>query len=135
MRYHGLQHWWRARMQRRPWWMNGLMFFCLFMALVALPLDLFGTPVARDDQVWFGIVFHRWPAKLGELAHWAVYAAGAYGFWHMRSWMWPWAAVYAGQVTFSMVIWFAVHRGGARGLFAALVSLALYGSLTLLLWR
>jgi short-subunit dehydrogenase len=135
MQYDGLQQWWRAHMRRRPWWMNALMYFSMFMAVIALPRDFFCTPVARDDQVWFGIMLHGWAAKLGELAHWAVYAAAAYGFWRMRSWMWPGAALYAGQVTFSMFIWFAVHRGGARGLLAALIALAAYGSLTMLLWR
>ena len=111
------------------------MYFCAFMAAVALPLDFFGTPVARDEQVWFGIVWHGWAAKIGELAHWAVYAAGAFGFWRLRTWMWPWASLYAGQVAFSMFIWFAVHRGGLAGLVAALLSLVPYGGLTLLLWR
>ncbi len=111
------------------------MFFCFYMAVVALPLDLFGTPVARDEQVWFGIVWHGWLAKAGELAHWAVYAAAAYGFWHLRTWMWPWASVYAGQVAFSMFIWFAVHRGGFGGFLAALISLVPFGGVALLLWR
>lgn len=111
------------------------MYFCAFMAAVALPLDFFGTPVARDEQVWFGIVWHGWAAKIGELAHWAVYAAGAFGFWRLRTWMWPWASLYAGQVAFSMFIWFAVHRGGLAGFVAALLSLVPYGGLTLLLWR
>jgi short-subunit dehydrogenase len=115
--------------------MNGLMYFCIFMAAVALPLDLFHTPVAHDDQVWFGIVWHGWAAKLGELAHWAVYAAGAYGFWRMRTWMWPWAAVYAGQVAFSMFVWFAVHRGGPGGFVIGLLSLIPYGGLTAQLYR
>jgi short-subunit dehydrogenase len=135
MQFQGLDHWWRAHMRRRPWWMNALMYFCIFMAAISVPWDFFFTPMARDDQVWFGIVWHGWAAKLGELAHWAVYAAGAYGFWHMRTWMWPWAAVYAGQVAFSMVIWFLFYRGGAGGFIAALISLALYGGLTMMLWR
>src|SRR4030095_6026177 len=109
MQYDGLQQWWRAHVRRLRWWMNALMYFSMFMAVIALPRDFFCTPVARDDQVWFGIMLHGWAAKLGELAHWAVYAAAAYGFWRMRSWMWPGAALYAGQVTFSMFIWFAVH--------------------------
>ena len=50
MRYGGFEDWWRAQRRRRPWWMNGLMYFCIFMAAVALPLDLFHTPVAHDDQ-------------------------------------------------------------------------------------
>jgi len=135
MPYRGLEHWWRAHLQRRPAWMNALMLFCIFMAAIQLPFDFFGTPVARDEQVWFGIVLHGWAAKVGELAHWLVYAAGAYGFWHMRSWMWPWAAVYAGQVAFAMFIWFAVHRGGGRGFVLALLSLIPFGGLTSLLWR
>jgi len=135
MSYRGFEHWWRAHMRRRPWWMNGLMYFCFIMAAIALPLDFFRTPVAHDDQVWFGIVWHGVWAKAGELAHWAVYAAGAYGFWRLRTWMWPWAAVYAGQVAFSMFVWFAVHRGGAGGFIVALLSLLPYGGLTLLLWR
>jgi len=135
MRFRGLEHWWRAHLQRRPAWMNALMFFCVFMAAIQLPVDFFHTPVAHDDQVWFGIVLHGWAAKLGEIAHWLVYAAGAYGFWHMRTWMWPWAAAYAGQVAFSMFIWFAVQRGGARGFLLALLSLIPFGGLTLLLWR
>lgn len=135
MQYRGLEHWWRAHMRRRPRWMNALMYFCLFMAVISVPYDFLFTPLARDEQVWFGIVWRGGAAKLGELAHWAVYAAGAYGFWRMRSWMWPWAAVYAGQVSFSMFIWFAVHRGGVRGFFAGLVSLGVYGGLTMLLWR
>jgi short-subunit dehydrogenase len=122
-------------MMRRPWWMNVLLFVCLYMALIAIPLDFLFTPAARDHQVWFGIVWRGWFAKLGEIAHWAVYAAGAYGFWHMRTWMWPWAAVYGAQVTFSMVVWFLVHRGGVRGVFAAVVALVFYGLITSLLWR
>ena len=135
MQYNGLLLWWRAQMRRRPWWMNLLMFFCIYMAFLHVPVDLFCTPVARDEQVWFGIVWRGWAAKLGELAHWAVFAAGAYGFWHVRTWMWPWAAVYAGQVTFSMVIWFLFYRGGVGGFVASLIALAFYGGITLVLWR
>jgi short-subunit dehydrogenase len=135
MRYRAFEHWWRARRRRRPAWMNALMMFCFFMALIELPFDLFGTPIARDQQVWFGIVFHGWWAKLGELAHWAVYAAGAYGFWHMRTWMWPWASLYAAQVAFSMFVWLAAHRGGAGGVLLALLSLIPFGGLAALLWR
>ena len=135
MQYNGLLLWWRAQMRRRPWWMNLLMFFCLYMAFIHVPVDFCCTPLVRDEQVWFGIVWHGWAAKLGELAHWAVFAAGAFGFWHMRTWMWPWAAVYAAQVTFSMVIWFLFHRGGVGGFLAALIALAVYGGITLLLWR
>ncbi len=135
MHYRGPAHWWRARLQRRPWWMNVLMFICIYLAVIAIPLDFLCTPLARDHQVWFGIVWRGVFAKLGELAHLAVYAAGAYGFWRLRTWMWPWAALYAAQVTFSMVVWFLAYRGGAGGLIAAVLCLGFYGGITLALWR
>lgn len=135
MKYRGAEHWWRGRVQRRPWWMNGLMYFCFFMAAVQIPWDFLFHPVARDHQVWFGIMFHGWWAKLGEIAHWLVFAAGAYGFWHLRAWMWPWAAVYAGQVAFSMLVWPIAYRGGFAGLLMGLVALVPFGAITLLLWR
>ena len=59
MQYNGFQHWWRARTRRRPWWMNALMYFCFYMAIIHIPFDFFFTPVARDEQVWFGIVWRR----------------------------------------------------------------------------
>ena len=46
---------------------------------------LFMKPVAVDEEVWFGIRFHGWAAKLLELPHWAVYAAGLVGFWRLRA--------------------------------------------------
>jgi len=135
MRYHGFEHWWRGHARRRPWWMNGLMYFCAYMAFIHIPADFLFTSPASDEQVWFGIVWRGWLAKLGEIAHWAIFAAGAFGFWRLRTWMWPWAAVYAAQVAFSMFIWFAVYRGGAGGFLVALISLVPYGGITLLLWR
>ena len=135
MHYDGLTQWRRAQLARRPWWMNVLMLFCIVMAAVALPLDLLCTPLARDEQVWFGIVWHGWAAKLGELAHWAIYAAGAYGFWHMRSWMWPWAPLFAAQVAFSMVVWPLAYKGGAAGAFGSLAGLIGNGGVALALWR
>lgn len=135
MQYNGMQQWWRARMQRRPSWMNLLMYFCFYMAIIHIPIDLFLKPLARDQQVWFGIMWYGWAAKVGALLHWGVFAAGAYGFWHMRTWMWPWAAVYAAQVTFSMVVWFLFYRGGLSGFIGALLTGAFFGGLTLMLWR
>ena len=56
------------------------------------------------EEIWFGIVLTGWPAKLTEPLHWLIYGAGAYGFWKMRSWMWPWAAAYSFQVVIAMVV-------------------------------
>jgi short-subunit dehydrogenase len=125
--------WFMDALSRRPWWMNALMLFCAFMTLVYVPWDLFVKPAAMDEEVWFGILFRGRAAKLTGLAHWAVYAAGAYGFWRMRPWMWPWAAVYAAQLAFSMFVWGAWHVGGFGGFMIGLVSLAPFAVLALAL--
>ena len=99
----------------------------MFMAVIYMPWDFFLKPVARDEQVWFGIMFRGWAAKLAELAHWAIYAAGAYGFWHMRTWMWPWAALYAAQVAvLDAGLDPRLRRRRARRRSPALVSFALF---------
>ncbi len=125
---------WRGVVGRRPWWMNALFAFCLYMTFVYMPFDLFAKSVASDEEVWFGFMLRGWAAKLTEPLHWAIYAAGAYGFWKMRPWMWPWAAVYAAQVSFGMLVWNlrdARGRGWLGGVFTALVFLVP----TLALWR
>ena len=121
----------RRQWGRRPWWMNALLLFCAYMALVSVPRDLLTTPTLSDEEVWLGIRFAGVPARLLGLAHELVYAAGAYGFWRMRAWMWPWAALYAGQVAFSAALWPLLYRGSARGLVAA----ALIALVALALWR
>lgn len=130
-----MHSWVRMHLGRRPWWMNVLMLFCAYLVFVYLPWDLFCKPVARDAEVWFGIMFRGWGAKLTAPLHWAVYAAGLYGFWRMREWMWPWAAAYAAQLTFSTVVWNLAYVGGVRGLAGALVTGAATAALAVALWR
>ena len=127
--------WWRARLALRPWWMNALMIFCAYMAFVHIPWDFFVKPVGQDAEAWFGLLLHGWGAKLSEPLHWAIYAAGAYGFWRMRAWMWPWAAVYAAQVAFGMFVWNWLHYGGGRGFFLGLLVLLPLGAVTVALWN
>ena len=69
--------------------MNLIWLFCIYMTFIYLPYDLFFKPVAVDQEVWFGFMLTGWAAKLTAPLHWAIYAAGAYGFWKMRWWMWP----------------------------------------------
>jgi uncharacterized protein len=127
--------WFRERLRQRPWWMNLLMIFCVYMAFVYMPWDFFVKPVARDAEAWFGFLLHgRW-AKLTEPLHWAIYAAGAYGFWRMRSWMWPWAALYAAQVTLGMFVWNVVYVGGARAWLGGLVAFVPLAAITVALWN
>lgn len=125
---------WRRALAPRPWWMNLLFGFCLYMTFVYLPFDLLFKPVAGDEEVWFGFLLHGWAAKLTEPVHWAIYGAGAWGFWKMRRWMWPWAAVYASQICIGMLVWNLRDPRGA-GLAAGLVIAAIFMVPTVALWR
>ena len=111
--------------------MNLILCFCLFMTFVYLPFDMFWKPVAADQEVWFGFLLEGWAAKLTEPFHWAIYAAGAYGMWKMRSWMWPWAAVYSLQVALGMFVW-SLLRGSSL---AGGVAFAVFMIPTLALFR
>ena len=119
--------------RRRPWWVNGIWLFCLYMTFIYMPFDLFLKPVAEDEEVWFGFTLHGWAAKATEPLHWAIYAAGAYGFWRMRPWMWPWAALYTGQVVVAMAVWNLLDPRG--GLWMAIVSGGLCAVPMVALWR
>ena len=122
-----------AEWQRRPWWMHLMWLFCLYMTFIYLPFDLFLKPVHLDQEVWFGVVLHGWWAKATAPLHWAIYAAGAYGFWKMSRWMWPWAAVYAAQVMFSMAVWPLLDERGS--MWAAPIAGAIFAVPTWALWR
>ena len=63
----------------RPGWMSIVMFFCFYMTLIYLPWDIFVKPIMDDQEVWFGVLFYGWLAKLGGALHWLVYSAFAYG--------------------------------------------------------
>jgi hypothetical protein len=78
-----MREWVQQQLARRPWWMNAMLLFCAYMTLIYVPWDLFGKPVAVDEEVWFGIRFHGWTAKLLAIPHWIVYAAGTIGFWKL----------------------------------------------------
>lgn len=108
--------------------------FCLYMTFAYMPFDLFFKPVAEDEEVWFGFVLTGWAAKATEPLHWLIYGAGAYGFWKMSRWMWPWAAVYAAQVMIAMLVWNLVDPRGA-GWIAGLVAAAIFAVPTVALWR
>src|SRR5215470_10683160 len=127
--------WWRERMSRRPHWMNALMLFCAYMTFFYMPWDFFVKSVAQDGEAWFGLVLHGWGAKLTEPLHWAIYAAGAYGFWRMRSWMWPWAAVYTAQVAFGMLVWNVAYVGGLRGWLGGVAAFVPWAAIAVALWN
>ena len=127
--------WLRDHWGRRPIWMNALLLFCAYMAVIYLPWDIFVKPVAVDEEVWFGLLFTGWTAKLLAIPHWAIYAAGMIGFWGMRSWMWPWASVYVAQVAFGMAVWPILQRGDAIGWIIGAAAGAVFAIPAVALWR
>ena len=82
-----------AEWAERCWWMNLIFLFCLYMTFVYMPFDLFLKPVADAKEVWLGFTLHGWWAKATE--------------------MWPWAAIYVGQVAVAMFLWNVIAPGGS----------------------
>ena len=123
----------KADWQKRPWWMSLIFYFCVYMTLIYMPFDLFWKPVAEDAEVWFGFVLTGWWAKATEPLHWLIYGFGAYGFWKMKSWMWPWAAVYAAQVVIAMALFGVINMRG--GLLSGAIAGALFAVPMVALWR
>lgn len=110
--------------RRRPLWMSLIFYFCLYMTFIYMPFDMFVKPVAEDHEIWFGYSLTGWWAKATEPLHWLIYGFGAYGFRHMKAWMWPWAGVYAIQIVIAMVVWNLINvRGGgiSAGIIAGLI--------------
>jgi hypothetical protein len=124
----------KADWSLRPWWMNLMFWFCLYMTFLYMPFDVFVKPLASDHEIWFGIALHGWWAKATEPLHWLIYAAGARGFWKMKGWMWPWAALYSAQVTVAMLVWNVVNPNG-QGLAVGVVSAIVFAIPTVALWR
>ena len=106
----------------RPWWMNAVMIFCAFMTFIYMPFDMFYKPVDQDQEVWFGFMLTGWAAKLTEPLHWLIYGFGLYGFRNMKSWMWPWASVYVGQVELGMFAWSATADKGPGVMYGSLIA-------------
>lgn len=111
------------------------MAYCMVMAVAYIPWDLFLKPVAVDQEVWLGVVIRGWGAKLTAPLHWVIYSLGAYGFWRMRRWMWPWASLYAAQVALGTFLWSVVYVGGLWGWLSGIVGGACVGALALALWE
>jgi short-subunit dehydrogenase len=120
--------WLDDRLQDRPWWMNALMLVSGFLAYAYIPWDFFFKPLAADQEAWFGIILTGWAAKLTEPLHFFIYAAGAYGFWRMRPWMWPWAAAWTAQLAFGMLVWPIAYRGGVGGWALGLLAGGFFGA-------
>ena len=120
--------------QKRPWWMNLLWFFCIYMTLVYMPFDIFFKPVAEDAEVWFGFTLTGWWAKATAPIHWLIYGAGAWGFWRMSRWMHPLAALYVAQIAIAMLVWNVISTNGG-GWVPGLIAFAIFMVPTVALWR
>lgn len=110
------------------------MLFCAYMTFIYLPWDVLLKPLAEDQEVWFGLMFTGWAAKVGGVLHWYVYGAGFWGFWKMRSWMFPWAALYTAQIAVGMFVWSYLDDRGS-GVTSGLIVAAVFLALAAALWR
>jgi len=123
---------------KRPWWMNLIWYFCLYMTFIYMPFDIFTKSPEQWEEIWFGFTLTGWAAKATEPLHWLIYGTGAYGFWKMKSWMWPWAAVYSLQVVIAMVVFNLIEdrNGLVRGTpLSAFIAGCLFLLPTIALWR
>ena len=122
----------------RPWWMSLIWYFCLYMTFLYMPFDmiikLFTQPVQQWEEIWFGFTLRGWAAKATEPIHWFIYGAGAYGFWKMKTWMWPWAGIYCLQVVIAMVVFNLINEKGG-GIQGALISGVIFAIPTIALFR
>jgi hypothetical protein len=95
----------------RPRWATPLALACALTVAFTLWRDL-RLPQVRDTEVWFGFELHGALARATAPLHWALFAAGAYGFARLRSWIWPWASVYGFYVALSHLVWSEASPNG-----------------------
>lgn len=130
-----MREWLYDVFRERPWWMSAVMIFCAYMAFIYMPWDLFIKPAAEDEEVWFGLLFRGYWAKLMAIPHWFVYGAAVYGFRRRRPWMAFWAPAYIAQVAFSIYLWTAIEQGGLTGMLLGLIPAAPFVFLAYSFWQ
>jgi hypothetical protein len=129
-----MREWLYDVFRERPWWMSAVMVFCAFMAFIYMPWDIFFKPMAHDEEVWFGILFTGFWAKVLAFPHWFVYGAAVYGFRRRRPWMAFWGPAYTAQVAFGMWLWTAIAQGGFTGAVLGLIPAAPFAGLAYAFW-
>jgi len=95
----------------RPWWMTALAVFCLGSVAFLVPRDLF-LEHTRDVEVWFGFELRGALARYTAPLHWAIFLAGAWGFWFERWWIVPAAVAYSFYIAFCHLVWNQVSPNG-----------------------
>jgi len=124
----------KAEWARRPWWLNLVLLFSLYMTFIYSPFDVVFKPVAEDADVWLGFMFRGWAAKAGGVAHWIVYAALAWGIWHMYRWAWLVGSLYTTQVAIAMFAW-PVLQGQGGGWLGAIIAGSIFAIPAVAFWR
>ena len=119
---------------KRPVWLNLVLLFCLYMTFVYSPFDVLFKPLATDEDVWLGFIFHGWQAKVGGVVHWLVYAGLAWGLWSMKPWTWLLGSLYATQVALAMFLWPLIQQGAA-GLLGGIIAGVLFAVPAVAFWR
>jgi hypothetical protein len=121
-----------ASRARRPLRATALAAFCAATVVFLAVRDVL-LPEVRDTEVWLGFELHGLAARGTAPLHWAIFAIGAWGFWHMRSWVWPWASAYALSIAVGHLVWNLTSDAGG-GLVAGLWQLALFAIPAGVLW-
>jgi hypothetical protein len=91
--------------------MTALAVFCLLTVAFLVPRDLFFAET-REVEVWLGFEVRGAAALLTAPLHWALFAAGAWGFWRARPWAPLCAGFYLFYVALSHLIWSEVGANG-----------------------
>ena len=130
-----MREWLSDLFRDRAWWMNGAMVFCAFMTFVYMPWDIFWKPVAHDQEVWFGVMFTGWWAKLTAIPHWIVYGAGFHGLRRRKYWMGVAGAIYVGQIAIGMFLWPILQYGSLLGLVLGVIAAIPFALLTMAFWN
>lgn len=124
----------KAEWLKRPVWLNLVLLFCLYMTFVYSPFDVLFKPLEEDEDVWLGLMFYGWQAKLGGIVHWLVYGALAFGLWFMKPWAWLLGSLYFTQVAVAMFLWPILQRG-IESWPGALIAAALFAVPAVAFWR
>jgi hypothetical protein len=114
----------RASDTRRPAWATALAAFCAGTVVFLAARDLL-VPEVRDVEVWLGFELRGGLAWATAPLHWGVFALGAWGFWRLRPWIWPWASVYAFQIAVGHLVW-NLNSPSGGGLSTGLWQLAVF---------
>ena len=113
--------------------MTALAVFCVLTVAFLVPRDLL-LPEARDVEVWLGFEVHGRAALLTAPLHWALFGAGAWGFWQQRPWASAGAALYLFYVALSHLVWSEASPNG-QGWPMGLAQAAAISLPGFLLWR